>query len=801
MIISLALGVSIAVNADAQPVESFRASVNITPQVESYQIARSGDLTPSLYTGAMTYSLPLYTYTDPDFNLPISLDYNYDGYKVTRSAGTVGLGWALNYGGVITREIRGYKDEYRQQISTSSAAVRYGYYWAYRNHTGLGTNFTINRPRTPALVTATPAELVRHLNDDLYEDIPVYTSGDSYDLSPDLFHFSFGPYSGDFLMNNDGTLTLTSSTHPQGEIDVIVETTTGMDGYSLKFTIKTGDGYEYTFGDAVSAREYHISSVIKDECPDDGNIAGTMSGWTDTAWKLTKIKAPNGRIVLFSYAEKPNLTPTITYSYSTYTELLPTSESMPTPRDSVPSWERVNLNYGYSHPIEQISICNANKSRTESTISFSWEEKTSSEDEMSAANYENITVSSYLNSHPLRIRNVKLSSVSIKNGDNETIRQITLNQSTIGSSSGPKRILLESVGYPDGRILTSAQLPVSNVADCWQVKDHLGNVRVLFCLNPGGYMPVLEVNDYLPFGSRIQDSSLSAFSLNRYRYAGKEEHNGFAACDGLTTTSLPAIDFGARFLTPFLGFWISPDPKSSKYLSISPYAYCADNPILFFDDNGADIVIGGKNNSSVTIQTNKINVAFSLDKYVDWGGNYTIEGAGQVLTAALDIAGCFDQTGTADIINAGLQFSDRQYLDGLMSVASAIPIIGDAAKLTRIDRDINAISNVVSTVGTAGSTETKFLKFTRGNFRQNLIRKTGVDPVGMEAHHMLPVKFKEEFEHIGINIHDPIYGQWIEKTYHRQNAYEFNNLWFKFWKTNPNATKKDVYDYLKNIQH
>ena len=419
----MAISISTALNADAQPVESFRASTNITPQVESFQIAKSGNLTPSLYIGAMTYSLPLYTYSDPDFNLPISLEYNYDGYKVARSAGTVGLGWALNYGGVITREIRGLKDEYRQQVSTESAEIRHGYYWAYKNHIGLGTSFTINRPRTPDLETATSAELVRHLNDDLYEDIPIYTNGDSYELSPDLFHFSFGPYSGDFIMNNNGTLTLTSSTHSQGEIDVTVETTTGMDGYSLKFTIKTGDGYEYTFGDVTSAREYHISRVIKDECPDETNITGTMSGWTDTAWKLTKIKAPNGRTALFSYAEKPNLTPTVTYSYSTYTELLPTSESMSTPRDSVPSWERVNLNYGYSHPIEQVSIYNANRSRTESTISFSWEEKTSSEDEMSAVNYENIFVSSYLNSHPLQIRNVKLSEICIKNIDNEIIEK------------------------------------------------------------------------------------------------------------------------------------------------------------------------------------------------------------------------------------------------------------------------------------------------------------------------------------------------------------------------------------------
>ena len=113
---------------------------------------------------------------------------------------------------------------------------------------------------------------------------------------------------------------------------------------------------------------------------------------------------------------------------------------------------------------------------------------------------------------------------------------------------------LESVGYPDGRILTSAQLPVSNVADCWQVKGHLGNVRVVHCLNSGGNLPVFEVNDYLPFGDRIQNASLQQFSLNRYRYAGKEEHNNFVVCDNLNNLALTVNDFGARFLTPFYGY-------------------------------------------------------------------------------------------------------------------------------------------------------------------------------------------------------------------------------------------------------
>ena len=144
---------------------------------------------------------------------------------------------------------------------------------------------------------------------------------------------------------------------------------------------------------------------------------------------------------------------------------------------------------------------------------------------------------------------------------------------------------LESVAYPDGRILRSPQIPIGD-ADCWQVKDHLGNVRVLHCLNSGGYMPVFEVNDYLPFGGRIQNASQPAFSLNRYRYAGKEEHDNFVVCDNLNNLSLTANDFGARFLTPFLGSWTSPDPIAAIASSKTPYGYCSSNPINKVDKTG-----------------------------------------------------------------------------------------------------------------------------------------------------------------------------------------------------------------------
>ena len=130
---------------------------------------------------------------------------------------------------------------------------------------------------------------------------------------------------------------------------------------------------------------------------------------------------------------------------------------------------------------------------------------------------------------------------------------------------------LESAAFGEGRIAKTS----GSYSPLYFVTDHLGSVRVVE--DQSG--TVCESNDYYPSGSRWKDPT-SKVSTNRYRFSGKEEQ---------TLGDLGYLDFGARMYDPALGRWFTQDPLAEKYYSVSPYAYCANNPVKLIDPNGEDI--------------------------------------------------------------------------------------------------------------------------------------------------------------------------------------------------------------------
>ena len=128
-------------------------------------------------------------------------------------------------------------------------------------------------------------------------------------------------------------------------------------------------------------------------------------------------------------------------------------------------------------------------------------------------------------------------------------------------------LTLEGANVPEGRLLPGGVR--------YHVQDHLGSVRAVMDGVSGG---LYAVTDYDLYGSSSAHSGASPYlgtapsgETFRYHFTGKEDQ-------GVEFTA-PYTDFGARHYAPTLRRWLVPDPMSEKYYGISPYAYCAGDPV------------------------------------------------------------------------------------------------------------------------------------------------------------------------------------------------------------------------------
>ena len=104
----------------------------------------------------------------------------------------------------------------------------------------------------------------------------------------------------------------------------------------------------------------------------------------------------------------------------------------------------------------------------------------------------------------------------------------------------------------------------------WYHPDHLGSSSWI-TFTDGKAVQHLH---YLPWGEDYVNQRTTDFSA-RFTFSAKEK-------DSETGLSY----FGSRYYNSDLSIWLSVDPMAAKYPSLSPYVYCADNPVRLVDPNG-----------------------------------------------------------------------------------------------------------------------------------------------------------------------------------------------------------------------
>jgi YD repeat-containing protein len=279
-------------------------SVPISP--EAAAICAYGVYPAELYTGATNISIPIHEFNLEGKKFPISLSYTTKGIRVAQEASCVGLGWCIQGGGCITREIQGI-DDFKPSYGFCSNVLPDSLL-AYINESENG--ISTERASTAQYVMYDYAQKVR-------------------DAEPDIMHYTIPGYHGTMFLHSPKTeyikgerpITLSpyflkneGNLRAEGKLSGVLYNADCR--WLPTWTITDGDGYQYIF-DLIEKNYYFNYTKVGGGCyrpstlgyqgvlnlcnQDDINSEDDYENLVTSTWVLTKIIAPKGSELRFEY--------------------------------------------------------------------------------------------------------------------------------------------------------------------------------------------------------------------------------------------------------------------------------------------------------------------------------------------------------------------------------------------------------------------------------------------------------------------------------------------------------------------
>jgi hypothetical protein len=266
--------------------------------VTSLQVCAQGDVPVNMYTGSPGINIDLYNLVDHDLEQPIRLSYNLSDLRVS-SLHHFGVGWDLPIGGQVRRKVRGLPDDF----IGSGTDKRQG--WLYN------TNFSDVPNNFPASSDALTSTYLDEYDDNIFLSNRRFNVKDT---EPDLFSFSVGNVSGNFVFGNDGNVQLI----PFQEISIVPNFVNKPSNMIITgFTITTNDGVVYVL-DVLETRDYQLTKSASDyEALNETQVVaferefeyyGTSITYT-TGWILHTTTSPSGASITYGHTAKEMVVP------------------------------------------------------------------------------------------------------------------------------------------------------------------------------------------------------------------------------------------------------------------------------------------------------------------------------------------------------------------------------------------------------------------------------------------------------------------------------------------------------------
>ena len=274
LFIMSSMGLSFGQEDDLQFDYSFenelKRMISVPDSPEAYAFKQYGNTEVDLFKGSQNISIPIYNFKGKELEIPISLTYDPFYLKVDQLASSVGLGWNLNVGGRITRNVMGAADDY------SSGGVSSPY-----NNTGIKETF-LN-------------VMDWHLNGfDSLDQFPVYYSfledieKNNVEVNPDTYSLSVNGLNTTIIIDNNNQAK--SLDNPLLKIEFKRSGNNSI----LKWKITDGKGTVYFFDHADKIDLYDHGYI-----PGNGNFIATYN----SSWLVTKIVSPLEKDVFeFNYS-------------------------------------------------------------------------------------------------------------------------------------------------------------------------------------------------------------------------------------------------------------------------------------------------------------------------------------------------------------------------------------------------------------------------------------------------------------------------------------------------------------------